>query len=80
MLFNNINFKTRITYLVCLLLMMNFSLSAELSYSQSTRLSLELTGVKLSDVFQSVEEKSEYVFFYSDIVLPELRQPGGFFG
>lgn len=71
MLFNNINFKTR-TYLICLMLLMNFSLSAELLYSQSTRLSLDLTSVKLSDVFQSVEEKSEYVFFYSDIVLPEL--------
>lgn len=33
------------------------------SYAQSTRLSLALSNVKISDVLLSVEKESEYVFF-----------------
>lgn len=50
----------------------SFFLHADLSYAQSTLLSLELTNVPIHDVFTSVENKSEYVFFYSDLVRSEL--------
>lgn len=57
---------------LCLLFTVNSSILAELSYAQSTRLSLELSNVSISDVLTSVEKRSEYVFFYSDIVRTEL--------
>ena len=59
---------------LCLLFTVNSSLLAELSYAQSTRLSLDLSNVAISDVFASVEKNSEYVFFYSDLVRLELRK------
>mgnify|MGYP001636767191 FL=1 len=58
--------------MLCLLFTVNSSLLAALSYAQSTRLSLELSNVAISDVFASVEKNSEYVFFYSDGVRLEL--------
>ena len=45
---------------LCLLFTVNSSLLAELSYAQSTRLSLDLSNVAISDVFASVEKNSEY--------------------
>ena len=39
---------------LCLLFTVNSSLLAELSYAQSTRLSLDLSNVAISDVFASV--------------------------
>ena len=44
------------------------------SYAQSTRLSLVLSNVTISDVLSSVEKESEYVFFYSDAVREKLGQ------
>lgn len=44
------------------------------SYAQSTRLSLALSNVAISDVFTSVEQKSEYVFFYADAIREKLGQ------
>lgn len=58
---------------LCLLFTVNSSILAELSYAQSTRLSLELSNVSISDVLASVEKRSEYVFFYSDIVLHRTK-------
>lgn len=44
------------------------------SYAQSTRLSLALSNVKISDVLLSVEKESEYVFFYADAIRDKLKQ------
>lgn len=57
-----------------LLFTVSLSLSAGQSYSQLTRLSLELSDVTLSDVFASVEKGSEYVFAYSDEAGAELNR------
>lgn len=38
---------------------------AETTYAQATRLSLNLSQATIKEVFQALEEKSEYVFFYS---------------
>ena len=50
------------------------SLWAGQSYTESTRLSLELSNATISDVFTSVEKNSEYRFFYSDAVRTKLRR------
>lgn len=67
-------FKSKICA-VCsagLLLAANTPAWADSSYSESQRLSLQLTNVRISDVFTSVEKSSEYVFFYSDLIREEL--------
>lgn len=44
------------------------------TYAQSTNLKLELSKASINEVFRSIEEKSEFVFFYADEVRPELKQ------
>ena len=65
-------------YAICVTALLLFGqgqgLWAEQSYAQSTRLSLELSNATINDVFVSVEKNSEYRFFYSALVRPELRQ------
>ena len=39
---------------------------SEVSYSQSTRLSLTMQNKSLLDVFREIEEQSEFLFFYQD--------------
>ncbi len=48
--------------------------NATYAYTQSTRLSLDLSKVSIDDVFRSLEKESEYVFFYSDDIRSELNQ------
>lgn len=36
------------------------------TYSQVAKLSLNLKGVMVKDVFEAIEEQSEYIFFYQD--------------
>ena len=55
-----------------LLLAANTPAWADSSYSESQRFSLQLTNVRISDVLTSVEKRSEYVFFYSDLIREEL--------
>lgn len=38
------------------------------AYSQNTRLTLKLSNKKMKDVLREIENKSEYIFFYSDDV------------
>lgn len=67
-------FKSKICA-VCsagLLLAANTPAWADSSYSESQRFSLQLTNVRISDVLTSVEKRSEYVFFYSDLIREEL--------
>lgn len=47
---------------------------ADLSYSDSQYFSLQLTNVKILDVLTSVEQESEYVFFYSDQISNKLSK------
>ncbi len=77
MLCKKLNLKHKIyaAYIVCVMSFLSIlPVSAELSYAQSTRLSLELSEVTIKDVFRSIERKSEYVFFYSDDLSSELSR------
>ncbi len=60
-------FIMRLTFVVFLLGIM--SLSASSSYSQETRLSLDLSSAGISEVLKSIENKSEFVFIYEDEIL-----------
>ena len=69
-------FKRKI-HAVCaagLLLAANTHAWADSAYNESQRLSLQLTNVRISDVLTSVEKRSEYVFFYSDLIREELNK------
>lgn len=60
----------RLTMLLCLICV--FTSKAKSSYAQSTLLSLHLNEVSFADVFRTIEKNSEYVFIYSDELIPEL--------
>lgn len=66
--------KIRAVCTAGLLLAANTPVWADSSYSESQRLSLQLTNVRISDVLSSVEKRSEYVFFYSDLIREELNK------
>lgn len=69
-------FKSKI-HAVCtagLLLAVNTPAWADSAYNESQRFSLQLTNVRISDVLTSVEKRSEYVFFYSDLIREELNK------
>ncbi len=65
----------RITYVIIFLGLSNICpiYSASI-YAQTTRLSVNLSQVSIKDVIRFVEQKSEYVFFYSGDVYSELEQ------
>lgn len=65
--------KFHLSLLVLTFLFVNtFICQAKQTYAQSTRLSLELSQVTIKNVFETLEKKSEYVFFYSSDVSPIL--------
>lgn len=47
---------------------------AESTDKSATLLSIQSTQMKLKDILSSIEKKSEYVFFYSENILPLLNQ------
>ena len=53
----------RITLL--LLFVLAFQLQAEQSYSQTTKISLEMKNSSIEKILQSIEEKSEFYFLYN---------------
>lgn len=56
----------RVMKLICLLFMVTFfQIVASETYSQSTKLSLKLEDVKISDVLKEIENQSEFYFLYS---------------
>ncbi len=68
--------KNKIHAVVCtagLLLGVN-PVFADTSYNESYLLTLQLSNVRISDVLDSVEESSEYIFFYSDKIGKELEK------
>lgn len=62
----NLLFVMKLTILAFFLGMMGLSAS---TYSQRTRLSLDLKNVSITDVLKSIESKSEFVFIYENEVL-----------
>ncbi len=44
------------------------------TYAQTTRLSVDLSQVSISDIFHFLEKESEFVFFYSDEIRSDLDQ------
>lgn len=53
----------KVTFLLVLITVLQVSASV---YSQSTKLALDVKDMQLSDVIKTIEEKSDYRFFFSD--------------
>ena len=51
-----------------------FSVMASESYSQATKLSLEMRDASLKNVLTQIEEQSEFHFFYSEDVIDAERK------
>ncbi len=47
------------------------------SYSQSTKLKLNINQATVLDVIEDIEKQSEFVFIYADDILPQLNQVKG---
>jgi TonB-linked SusC/RagA family outer membrane protein len=70
-----INYFFRIMRLLTLFLSVGISIvSAHNSYSQSTSFSLNRSNITLRELFDEIERKSEFIFFYQADVLDENRQ------
>ncbi|WP_106831440.1 hypothetical protein [Parabacteroides pacaensis] len=73
--YNLINLKNKLygigfmSFVFCLC---TFNSAAEPTSSPANSLSIELSQVSIKDAFKYVEEKSDYVFCYSEEVLLEL--------
>src|SRR5699024_5377005 len=71
----NIRRTCRIMKLTTLLLVISMGTCySSISYSQSTRISVDLKGETIKQVLSEIEKKSEYVFFYLDDVLDVNRK------
>ncbi len=51
-----------------------FSVMATESYSQATRLSVEMKNAEIKDVLEEIENQSEFYFFYSEDVIDAERK------
>ena len=47
------------------------------SYSQSTKLKIDLKQASLIDMIKEIEKQSEFIFIYNDEILPELKKVKG---
>jgi len=47
------------------------------SYSQNTKLKIDINGATLMNVIKTIEDQSEFVFIYKDEILPELKKSVG---
>lgn len=73
----NANIKRTLKIMRTFILFFAISLSmcyASTSYSQTTKLSLSLKNKSLSEVFNTIENKSEYIFLYNSKVLDTHRK------
>jgi len=52
--------------IILVILFSSFMAVSASSYSQSTRLTVELENVTIKEVFEAIENQSEYIFFYQD--------------
>ena len=50
-----------------------FQITATSSYSQETRFSVRENGIELSDLFRQIEKQSEFLFFYLDADVKDIR-------
>jgi TonB-linked SusC/RagA family outer membrane protein len=66
---NNNQLLLKMKFIILFLSMGLLNLSASISYSQNTKLTLHLNDVTVKDVFNEIERQSEYLFFYYDEVL-----------
>ena len=60
-------------FLLCFMLGISFCFSNN-SYSQSTKLSLNLKNKTIKQVFSEIEKNSEFIFFYQDDILDVNRK------
>lgn len=52
--------------LLSVMLLVAFASASANSYSQATKFNLEMRGASISDVFQKIEEQSEFVILYNE--------------
>src|SRR5690554_1271518 len=57
---------------ILLTLLFVFSVSAEISYSQSTSVTVELKSVTIKEAFREIERNSDYLFLIMDNTESEL--------
>ena len=72
--FVNINLFRKMKLIVLLTAISLLQLSATSSYAQSTKLSMSLTNVTLEEVIATIEEQTEFVFFYNNAEIDLSRK------
>ncbi len=71
---NNLCFTLRIMKITFLFLILGIGSVFSETYSQKTLLSIDVKEQSIRDVFDIIEKKSEYVFFFSDNISSEIRK------
>jgi len=64
----------RVMKITLLLLFVGIGSAISSTYSQNTKISLEVNQKTIREVFNTIEKQTEYVFFYSDNVSKELKK------
>lgn len=72
--FVNINLFRKMKLIILLTAISLLQLSATSSYAQSTKLSMSLTNVTLEEVIATIEEQTEFVFFYNNAEIDLSRK------
>lgn len=72
--FLNINSFRKMKLILLLISFCFFQLYAVSTYAQNTKISLELSGVKLREAIKTIEEKTPFVFFYNNSDIDMNRQ------
>ncbi len=69
----NLRYILNIMKLTTLMIVLCSASAFSNTYSQSTLLSLKVKKQSIKEVFNEIEKKSEYVFFFSDEINPEIE-------
>lgn len=72
--FLNINSFRKMKLILLFISFCFLQLYAMDNYAQNTKISLELSGVKLSEAIKAVEEKTQFVFFFNNSEIDMNRQ------
>jgi TonB-linked SusC/RagA family outer membrane protein len=71
---NGLHYTFRIMKIIVVLLLLGIGNAFSKTYSQNTLLSLDIEKRSIKEVFDIIERKSEYVFFFSENIRNELNR------
>ncbi len=71
---DNLSYTLKVMKLIILLLTFSVTSVFSSTYSQTTRLSISVDKQSIKEVFNEIEKKSEYVFFFSDEIKSEIEK------